>query len=63
MGNLDKYLQSLRNRKILLDNQVRIIKFKQKKRNNFFFFQLVDIWFAQVLDGLMYLWNQNIVHQ
>jgi serine/threonine protein kinase len=28
-----------------------------------FCFQLVDIWFAQILDGLMYLWSQNIVHR
>ena len=25
--------------------------------------QLVDLWFGQVLDGLMYLWSQNIVHR
>ncbi|CAF1184773.1 unnamed protein product [Rotaria sordida] len=45
MGNLDIYLQKLRNNKNALNNQ------------------LVDIWFAQILDGLMFLWNQNIVHR
>ncbi|CAF3366248.1 unnamed protein product [Rotaria sp. Silwood1] len=45
MGNLDIYLQKLRNKKSVLDNQ------------------LVDMWFAQILDGLMFLWNQNIIHR
>ncbi|CAF3433842.1 unnamed protein product [Rotaria sp. Silwood1] len=45
MGNLDIYLQKLRNKKSVLNNQ------------------LVDMWFAQILDGLMFLWNQNIIHR
>ncbi|CAF3439061.1 unnamed protein product, partial [Rotaria sp. Silwood2] len=45
MGNLDIYLQKLRNKKSPLNNQ------------------LVDMWFAQILDGLMFLWNQNIIHR
>ncbi|CAF3400784.1 unnamed protein product [Rotaria socialis] len=45
MGNLDTYLQSIRNEKQSLNNQ------------------LVDMWFAQILDGLMFLWNQHVVHR
>ncbi|CAF0899843.1 unnamed protein product [Didymodactylos carnosus] len=42
-----------------LDNYIEKLRSEQKTIDNL----LLEIWFAQILDGLMYLWNQNIVHR
>ena len=63
LGHLDRYLTKLRSKRQLLDLRVsRVVRFRDEFRP-VFFLQLIEKWFAEILDGLLYLWSENVVHR